>query len=115
VPWSKTPEDRRRDARNYGTAEYKRNRAVVLRQAGGRCQCPGDCGGHTGACGRRDRPLQTDHIIPVSAGGGPHVGNLRAVCSGPGSCHAAITAQQGGGYRARNRRADPAPRRSTQW
>jgi 5-methylcytosine-specific restriction endonuclease McrA len=115
MPWENSPEKRRQDARNYGSAEYKRNRAAVLKRAGGQCQCTGECGQHTGPCGRRDRRLQTDHVIPVSEGGGPHVANLRAVCSGPGSCHAAITATQGGGYRARNRRADPEPRRSTQW
>jgi 5-methylcytosine-specific restriction endonuclease McrA len=115
MPWDNSPEKRRRDAKVYGDPIYRRNRAFVLRQAGGRCQCTGECGRHEGDCGRRDRPLQTDHIIPVSEGGGPGAGNLRAVCSGKDSCHAAITAQQGGGYRAHNRRADPEPRRSTQW
>jgi 5-methylcytosine-specific restriction endonuclease McrA len=117
MPWTrKTPEERRQDARNYGTAEYKRNRAVVLRRAGGRCECTGECGKHTGDCARRDRPLQTDHIIPASQGGGPQVENLRALCGGPGSCHAAITAQQGKGFRSGgNRCSDPAPRQSTLW
>lgn len=115
MPWSKTPESRRRDAQTYGTPEYKRNRAVVLRRAGGRCECTGACGKHTGVCGRRDRPLQTDHIIPASEGGGPEVRNLRAICGGPGSCHAAITAQQGGGYRRRSRRTDPEFTPRTLW
>lgn len=88
MTWKKTPEDRRNDAKNYGP-EYKRNRAVVLRQAGGRCA----------ECGRRDRRIQVDHITPVSQGGGHAVENLRALCSGPGSCHARKTAQEGGGYR----------------
>jgi len=116
LPWSKTREDRQRDARVYQDPLYLRNRPVIMARANGRCECPGDCGGHEGPCGRRDRRLQCDHIRNVAATGyADHsLGNLRAVCSGPGSCHALKTAQEGGGYR-NPRSADPASIQRTRW
>ena len=106
MTWRKTPADRRKDAKTYRDPEYVRNRAAVLRRAGGRCE----------ECGRRDRPLQVDHVVAVSAGGGHDLGNLRALCSGAGSCHARKTAQEGKGYRRRGGSSrDPAPRPRTRW
>ena len=111
--WRKTAQDRRRDAETYKDPEYLRNRAAALRRAGGRCECQGQCGSHQGACGRRDRPLQTDHVTPVTRGGTHALANLQVWCSGPGSCHAAKTAREGGGYR--KPAGDPQPRRGTAW
>ena len=113
MPWDNSPEKRRRDAKTYQDPVYKRNRQVALRRAGGRCQCQGQCGQHTGPCGRRDRPLQTDHINPATAGIDHSLANLQVLCSGPNSCHAAKTAREGGGYRRPAR--DPQPRRRTTW
>lgn len=109
--WRKTREDRQNDAKVYGDPVYKRNRAVALRRAGGRCQCQG-CTRHAGPCGRSDRPLQVDHIVPASVQVDHSLGNLRVLCKGPGSCHDAKTSQEGAGYR---RVRDPQPRRRTTW
>ena len=102
MAWRKTPESRARDAQVYGDPAYRANRKVVLARAAGRCQ----------RCGRRDRRLQVDHITPVSQGGTHDLGNLTALCSGPGSCHAAKSAGEGGRRRAA---ADPDPRPGTVW
>jgi 5-methylcytosine-specific restriction endonuclease McrA len=104
MPWSKTADDRRRDAATYGDAEYQRNRRIVLAEAGGRCE----------QCGTTMRRLQVDHIVAVTAGGGHDLDNLRALCSGPGSCHAAKTATEGQGFRQRNA-ADPEHSPRTVW
>jgi len=91
MPWqAKTREERRRDSRVYDDPEYQRNRRHALARAGGRCE----------KCSRSGRRLQVDHIIPVTQGGGHDEGNLQVLCSGPGSCHAAKTAQEGRGYRS---------------
>jgi 5-methylcytosine-specific restriction endonuclease McrA len=104
VPWNpKTREERQRDAQVYRDPEYLRNRRAVLREAAGRCE----------QCGRSDRRLQVDHATPVTQGGGHDPGNLRALCSGPGSCHAAKTAGEGGGYRAPA--SDPDHSARTDW
>lgn len=108
MTWSKTRADRERDAKNYGGAEYQRNRAYVLRRAAGACE----------ECGRHGRPLQADHVKPLAKGGTHAVENLKALCSGPGSCHAKKTAQEGGGYRRpgpRPPKADPPVQKRTQW
>jgi 5-methylcytosine-specific restriction protein A len=105
MPWKKTPADRQRDAQVYGSPEYKRNRAAALRRADRRCE----------ECGRRDRSLQTDHIIPVTQGGTHDLANLKVLCSGPGSCHAKKTATEGGGYRKRSTPVDPPFSPRTQW
>lgn len=106
MPWDNSPEKRRRDQAIYGDPEYKANRAVVLRRAGGRCE----------RCGRRDRRLQVDHVTAIATGGADHsLGNLQALCSGPGSCHASKTARDANAAR-HGSSADPdfvTPR--TQW
>ena len=106
MPWSNTPEKRRQDQEVYGSREYQANRKVVLARAAGRCEL----------CGTSLRRLQVDHVIPVSRGGGHDLGNLRALCSGPGSCHASKTAVEGGGFRRRKRPpSDPDPQPRTAW
>ena len=111
MPWANNdPEKRRRDAKIYNDPVYKANRAIVMRNAGGRCD----------ECHRGGRRLACDHIIPVTQGGGHHLGNLQALCTGPGSCHARKTAAQsdGGGYRkgsGGSQHADPEPRPRTAW
>ncbi len=104
MSWANDPEARRRAAITYG-AEYQRNRGIVLRQAGDRCE----------QCGRRRR-LQCDHIIPVSRGGTHHLSNLQALCTGPGGCHGKKTGAEG--YRAAYGQptpADPEPTPRTRW
>jgi 5-methylcytosine-specific restriction endonuclease McrA len=110
MPWKNTPETRAASDATYHDSEYVRNAAIVLEQAGGRY-------GKCSACRRRGRRLQVDHTIPVSQGGTHDLANLRALCSGPASCHARKTALEGGGYRAaqNTRPADPAPRPTTTW
>ena len=104
MPWRNDPGKRRRDAETYGDPEYRRNRAIVLRRAGGRCE----------QCGKRAARLEVDHIAAVSATGRPDhsLGNLQALCSGPGSCHSAKTAQDSHAARRARR---PAPRPRTRW
>jgi 5-methylcytosine-specific restriction enzyme A len=105
MPWDKTAADREHDARTYGTAEYRRNRAIARRRADGRCE----------QCGHPHTTLQCDHIIPLADGGTHDLGNLRMVCKGPGTCkcHETKTAQEGGGYR--KPATDPQPRPGTRW
>jgi 5-methylcytosine-specific restriction enzyme A len=109
VAWHKTADDRRRDAETYGSPEYRRNRQAALKRAGGRCELLED----GRRCGSRDR-VQVDHIIPVSRHGTHHLDNLRALCR---PHHDAKTAQEGGGYRRRNRapESDPPLQVRTQW
>lgn len=106
MPWDKTPADRERDARNYGP-EYRRNREVVMRRAGGRCE----------QCHHRHSRLQCDHIKNIGDGPPDHSpGAMQALCVGPGSCkcHEKKTAGEGGGYRAKAK-ADPAVETRTRW
>ena len=105
MPWDNSPEARRRSDATYKDPEYQRNRRIALRQAGGRCQ----------RCGKRTTRLATDHIIPVSQGGTHHLDNLMVLCTGPGSCHARKTAQEGGGDRNGNQAADPELQQRTAW
>jgi 5-methylcytosine-specific restriction endonuclease McrA len=109
MPWDKTRADRERDKATYGSAEYKRNRAVVMRRSGGKCEVTED----GRQCGSRDR-VQCDHITPVSQGGTHHIDNLRAACH---RHHSRKTAQEGGGYRRKGRRAqeDPPLQSRTEW
>ena len=115
MPWEKTAADRARDAKVYGDPEYKRNKKIVRRRSGGRCEVIKD----GRPCGSRSR-VQCDHIIPVTQGGTHHLDNLRDACF---SCHARKTAQEGGGFRKTGRRgrgggkprADPPLAGRTKW
>lgn len=113
MPWDKTPADRARDSAVYN-AEYRKNRAIARRRAGGRCEMLLDTGRR---CGSGDR-VQVDHIIPVTRDGTHHLDNLRVLCF---ACHARKTAQEGKGYRAgggrrRGRSAeDPPLAARTRW
>ena len=108
MPWTKTPEDRRRDNAVYGSAEYRKNRAIARRRAGGVCE----------QCQHRHPKLQCDHIIPKSQGGGNALSNLRMLCVGEGSCkcHEAKSLTESSGYRKSGRKnTDPPCRPRTQW
>lgn len=101
MPWEKTRADRQRDAQVYGDPEYKRNKTIVRRRSGGRCEVTED----GRQCGSRDR-VQCDHIIPISQGGTHHLENLRDSCH---RHHAKKTAAEGGGYRRRRPAPDTDP------
>lgn len=110
MPWDNTPEKRRRDQQVYGP-EWRKNRALALKRAGGACE-------HLEngrRCGSRDR-VQVDHIKPVTQGGTHHLDNLRVLCL---TCHRRKSAQEGGGYRKTGRRAaraeDPVLAPRTRW
>jgi 5-methylcytosine-specific restriction endonuclease McrA len=106
--WQKTPEDRRRDAKAYQDPEYKRNRQLAWKRAGGRCELVAD----GRRCGSRDG-CQVDHIIGLASGGTHHLDNLRVLC---GHHHRIKTAQEGKGYRGGRRPKDPpALQVRTQW
>lgn len=110
MPWDNSAEKRQRDTQVYGSPEYKRNKAVVRRRSGGRCEVIKD----GRPCGSRDR-VQCDHIKPVSQGGTHHLDNLRDACK---PCHDAKTAQEGKGFRAPGPRAakkDPPLQVRTKW
>lgn len=95
MPWRNSPEDRRRSSETYDDPIYRRNSAIVLDQAGGRY-------GRCAECGRKGRRLQVDHTVNVASGVTDHsLANLRALCSGPGSCHARKTAIEGNAGRHR--------------
>jgi 5-methylcytosine-specific restriction endonuclease McrA len=106
VPWDNSPEKRARDAKTYGDPEYKRNRAIVRRRSGGRCEML--VSGRP--CGSRDR-VQCDHIRPKSQGGGNGLENLRDLCH---AHHAAKTAAESGATRRAPRR-DPVLQQRTRW
>lgn len=112
MPWEKSPADRKRDAQVYGP-EYRRNRDLAKRRAGGKCEQLLENGQR---CGSRDR-VQVDHVTPVSQDGTDHLDNLRVLCR---VHHARKTAQEGGGYRKTGRRggrreADPVLAPRTKW
>ncbi len=107
MPWDNSPEKRKRDQEVYGDPEYKRNRKLLLRRAGGRCE----------RCGKKTARLQADHVIPVTQGGTHLLANLMALCF---DCHARKSATEGGGWRkgrgsGRGRPSDPPPRTGTAW
>jgi 5-methylcytosine-specific restriction protein A len=104
MPWRNSPGDRSRSSSAYGAA-YRRNRDECMRRASWRCEIrlEGVCIGAASEC---------DHIVSVADGGGHGLANLRAAC---GPCHKARSAQQGGGYRRGNRKADPDFQPRTQW
>lgn len=109
MPWGNSPEKRRRDAEVYGSPEYRRNRELARRRAGGRCE----------KCGHRHPKLECDHIVPKSQGGGNALQNLEMLCVGEGSCkcHDAKTLSEGSGWRGKGTREarDPEPRPRTSW
>jgi 5-methylcytosine-specific restriction protein A len=109
--WRKTPADRARDAKVYGP-EYRKNRALALKRAGGRCEQLLENGRR---CGSRDR-VQVDHVIPVTRNGTHHLENLRCLCA---PHHRAKTATEGGGYRRSGGRGrgeiDPPASPRTRW
>lgn len=111
MAWKKTAADRVRDAAVYGDPEYKRNKKLVRKRSGGRCEVIEN----GRPCGSRDR-VQCDHVKPLSQGGTHHLGNLRDICR---THHAKKTAQEGGGYRKAGRRgrreADPVLTPRTKW
>ena len=97
MPWENDdPAKRRRDAERYRDPVYLRNKPVVLRRANGRCE----------QCGKRTTRLQVDHKTPLSVRIDHSLANLWALCSGPGSCHAAKSSREGGQAR-RARPRDP--------
>lgn len=100
MTWTKTPQDRQRDAEVYG-AEYRRNAATCKRRANGRCQ----------KCLKPATRLQADHIVPAAQGGTDALANLQALCQ---TCHKAKTAREGGGWRKKPRR-NPEPTPRTKW
>lgn len=109
MAWTKTAADRQRDAKVYGDPEYVRNKAIVRKRSGGRCEVAQN----GRPCGSRDR-VQCDHVIPLSQGGTHHLDNLRDACF---ACHSKKTAQEGGGYRRSGprRQADPVLQPRTKW
>lgn len=111
MPWDNSPAKRARDAKVYGP-EYRKNRALALKRAGGKCEALLENGRR---CGSRDR-VQVDHITPVTQGGTHHLDNLRVLCS---PHHMAKTAQEGKGYRKGGRRRaggeDPVLTTRTKW
>ena len=100
VPWVNDAAARAASAATYGP-EYRRNRAVIIRQAAGRCQ----------RCGKHAR-LQCDHIVPVSHGGTHALSNLQALCK---SCHGRKTGEQHGWNARKGQVSDPAPISRTEW
>jgi 5-methylcytosine-specific restriction endonuclease McrA len=98
VAWKNDPDKRRLDREHYQHPEYVRNRPVVLRRAGGRCE----------QCGRRAL-LQVDHKTPLAILVDHSLANLWALC---GPCHAAKTARDSHAARRAER---PAPRPRTVW
>jgi 5-methylcytosine-specific restriction endonuclease McrA len=110
VPWDNSPEKRARDAAFYGDPLYRKNKAIVRRRSGGRCEVF-EAGR---PCGSRDR-VQCDHIIPRSQGGTHNLENLRDACH---AHHSKKTAQEGGGYRRNGRgrgEVDPPATPRTRW
>lgn len=108
MPWANDPGKRRQDGKAYKDPEYLRNRAVVWRRAGGRCELTEN----GRRCGSRDG-CQVDHITGLAAGGTHHLDNLRVLC---GRHHRIKTAQEGKGYRGGRKPKDPpALQVRTQW
>ena len=108
MAWRKTPADRQRDQETYGSAEYRANRPLAIRRAGGKRELT-EAGRR---CGSTDR-ISVDHITPLSQGGTHHLDNLRVLCR---PCHLAKTAREGGGRRSRRSPAtDPPVQARTAW
>lgn len=101
MPWQRSPEEKRRDNRVYGTAWRKARRAQLERD---RYQCQLRYDGCT------LRATEVDHII--GADRDPQHRQLRSVCH---ACHLKVTARQGGGARTPSAAADPDPVPRTSW
>jgi hypothetical protein len=103
VPWANSPEDRAHTARTYG-AKWRKARNAAMRRANWRCEIRLE--------GCQGAASSVDHIDQAASD--PEHRNLRAACA---SCHAKVTAQQGGGYRipANRSGADPQPTPRTAW
>ena len=54
----------------YDRSLYRRNRPIVLEEAGWRCEWPGCV----------NRATSVDHIVPICKGGSNDRANLRASC-----------------------------------
>jgi 5-methylcytosine-specific restriction endonuclease McrA len=102
MPWQNDPESRARSNRLYG-APWRKARDACLKRARWRCEIrtEGICIGAAS---------QVDHIDGVD--NDPQHKRLRAACA---PCHARVTAQQGGGFRAAGSGRDPAPQPRTAW
>ena len=101
MPWANDPDARRKSAQTYSDPEYVRNKRIVRRRSGGRCEHPG-CGSRLG--------VQCDHKIPRSQGGTHQLENLWDLC---GYHHRQKTATEGGGFR--KPAGDPQPVQRTRW
>lgn len=99
MPWEKTYESKRRDARTYDHRWRKTRKAYLARHPACEIRMPGCTG----------KATEVDHI--VQAANDPGHRHLRAACT---YCHRKVTAQQGMGARGRRGSglADPAPRPS---
>lgn len=85
-PWRKGSSSRKQTL----PTNWPKIRATVLQRDGHRCQCPGCPNCHQHPCTRT--ATSVDHINH------PHdhtTTNLRALCWGPGSCHAHRSSHQG--------------------
>ena len=97
MPW----ETARKDPA-YGRSDWKRARLRQLRAANWKCEIRGPrCQGAAS---------EVDHIDGLA--NDPHHKRLRAACK---TCHQAVTARQGGGFRAQHDTADPSPTPRTAW
>lgn len=95
MAWRNDRAAREHSNATYGSAEYRRNKPLVLQRDGRRCVI----------CGS-SREIEVDHIIPVSRGGSHQLDNLRVLC---GECHRKKTATEGNHGGGRRRRRDPKP------
>ena len=104
MPWKNDRAARDRSNATYG-ADWRKARLKCLQRCQWRCEIR--------LAGCQGAASQVDHITPVSQGGTHDQSNLRGACK---SCHAKVTAQQGGGFRSgRRTAADPKPTPRTDW
>lgn len=104
MPWSNSPDDRRRSSATYG-ADWRRARDAAMRRDQWRCQLRLE--------GCQGAASQVGHILAVADGVDHRLTNLRSVCT---ACHAKRTAQQGNQARRGRRNADPEPlQQRTKW
>lgn len=101
MAWKNTPDKRRQDAANYGP-EYRRNRPIAWRRAGGRCEQRLDNGRRCSST----KHCQVDHIIPISQDGTHSLDNLHVLC---GQHHAEKTAKEAHAAKRANQAKRPIP------